>query len=144
MQKINSKSKWLLVLTFSLFVSIYFISCKKEDVTDWKCDSFEVLASGPTGTEYLLTIKKITISFEMKNASITVEIPKVYDPLLLVTYYPDLKQHILADYSLTGENVIINIDENEGYASGQTWTGRINKKSMSLDGVFGKTIEFRK
>ena len=125
MQKNYSKSN-LLTLIFSLFLFVSFYSCEKPgklDGTIWECDPFE--------TQIDNSYWQIEISFGKQEATTI----KMSDMLLNTSYFI---YHV--PYQLKGKKLTIKIGS---YGQGN-WIGTVNKKSMTLDGVFGKTVEFRK
>jgi hypothetical protein len=132
---------------------VNFFSCKKENGnckiehlkgTTWESDYFEsITLSDPryyfSGGEYIM-YTNVTISFKSCNdADITINIQKIYDIFLQVTYYPYVNIHESATYVFKEKELILRLNE-----SNQNWSGIANKDKMTLSKIFGKTVELVK
>jgi len=131
MKKNYSKSK-LLLLIFILLAFVSFYSCNKLgklDGTTWKSDPFETKIEN---SEW--RIGTMTISFGNQKA--TIQISEIFDGQLNISY-TDILLHD-KPYQLKGKDLTIEM------GTPGIWSGTVNNKTMSLEGVYGKTVKFKK
>jgi hypothetical protein len=122
------KRKLLLTLFFSLFVSTCFYSCDKQgqlEGTIWQSSYFQ-------DANYEWAFRKIAIYFPsgINYASITI-----------LSMDSDLLGSTSASYTCKGNKITLTVGAIPNH---QTWEGKISKNTMTLDNVFGRTLEFKK
>jgi len=174
MQINYSKTKfWTLLFCLFLFVSFNSCkkdcNCDGNEngvtanlnETTWESGDFEstILLPGYHTENYELEMycKKITISFKeitdgdnkIYMADINIEKLKLYDPVLVnwietPHFFIDPLSNFSATYNYALGNLEIKVDVSSGLPPKQTWAGKIEGNKMTLNNVFGKTVEFRK
>jgi hypothetical protein len=148
----KSNPKFLLVLIISLFVSLFLCSCNKDNInfngTIWESGSFEsdLIADSNYGGEYILKIEKVTITFKKENVSISVKISEIYDPVLLTTYsgFTEISGSGNYEYDEKEARLLIHHTGPLQYDSRRSWIGTVDKNTMTLSSVFGKSVKFKK
>jgi hypothetical protein len=121
------KSKILLVLVFSVLASTCFYSCDKAgqlEGTFWEGGNYQ-------SELFNWNFTNTVIYFETTSrASI-----KVIDILS-----GDVYRYTSASYSCKGNKITLTVGAIPNH---QTWSGKVKKRTMTLDNVFGETVEFK-
>jgi len=143
MQKFYSKSKLWMLATI-LFLSMNFYSCNKPEKlhgTSWESDYFETEFEGD-----IYRIEKITIFFgepdRYFNTSVDIKVYEAYHPIFNTTH--DGVLSVFANYTFEGKNLTLKFVNTTEPSLEQDWVGTVDKKTMTLRNVLGKTVEFRK
>jgi len=154
MKKTYPKSKSLLVIIFSLFISVSFYSCDKEGQlsgTTWECDFFISKCVDSDGEEATARCNKVSVSFgkginndeKYYKADILIGSTIIYYPLSEWSAYLGMME-LSADYTYKGKTLTISFIDSWGGVAlfGQKWTGTVEGKTITLKNDFGETIMF--
>ena len=150
MKKIFSKSKtaFAIILGVGLLAVAALHSCDKAkqfEGTTWNCNSFDFPITYNYGEEDTISVNiqtTITISFRKKDADIVARL-LVANPWTQIPFnrYAKGTATYLYDKGKMSLEVLWNT---ENMIDDGIWTGTADKKTMTLNNVFGKSIKFTK